>query len=112
LSTAHPESVRADTRARQFAADINDPVELAPIYSGLFNACLTHGEIAPMWELADATMGAANRGPASAVAAVVAHWTTGATCWFGGDYLNARTHLEQALASYGAEPNLETFRAS
>ena len=26
--------------------------------------------------------------------------------------MNARTHLEQALASYGAEPNLETFRAS
>ena len=36
-------------------------VELAPIYSGLFNACLTHGEIAPMWELADATMSAARQ---------------------------------------------------
>ncbi|MCA6118121.1 AAA family ATPase [Bradyrhizobium sp. WSM 1738] len=107
-----PETVAAWTRARQFAADINDPVELAPIYSGLFNACLTHGEIAPMWELADATMTAANRRPDSPVAAVVAHWTNGATCWFGGDYLNARAHLEQALAIYGAEPNLETFRAS
>jgi tetratricopeptide (TPR) repeat protein len=112
LGHSAPQTVAAWTRARQFAADINDPVELAPIYSGLFNACLTHGEIAPMWELADATMGAANRRPDSPVAAVVAHWTNGATCWFGGDYLNARTHLEQALASYGAEPNLETFRAS
>ncbi len=112
LGHSAPQTVAAWTRARQFAADINDPVELAPIYSGLFNACLTHGEIAPMWELADATMSAANRRPDSPVAAVVAHWTNGATCWFGGDYLNARTHLEQALASYGAEPNLETFRAS
>ena len=112
LGHSAPQTVAAWTRARQFVADINDPVELAPIYSGLFNACLTHGEIAPMWELADATMSAANRRPDSPVAAVVAHWTNGATCWFGGDYLNARTHLEQALASYDAEPNLETFRAS
>ena len=34
------------------------------------------------------------------MAAVVAHWTSGVTCWFGGDYLNARMHLEQALAIY------------
>lgn len=112
LGHSAPQTVAAWTRARQFAADINDPVELAPIYSGLFNACLTHGEIAPMWELADATMSAANRRPDSPVAAVVAHWTNGATCWFGGDYLNARMHLEQALATYHAEPDLESFKTS
>src|SRR4029079_15614197 len=43
---------------------------------------------------------------------VVAHWTNGATCWFGGDYLNARTHLEQALATYDAQLDLESFRTS
>ena len=112
LGHSAPETVAAWTRARQFAADINDPVVLAPIHSGLFNACLTHGEIAPMRELADAIMSAANRRPDSPVAAVVAHWTSGVTCWFGGDYLNARVHLEQALATYGAEPNPETFRSS
>src|SRR5262249_39284178 len=36
----------------------------------------------------------------------------GVTCWFGGDYLNASVHLEQALAIYGAEPDPATFRAS
>ncbi|HMM91955.1 adenylate/guanylate cyclase domain-containing protein [Bradyrhizobium sp.] len=112
LGHSAPQTVAAWTRARQFAADINDPVELAPIYSGLFNACLTHGEIAPMWELADATMSAANRRPDSPVAAIVAHWTNGATCWFGGDYVNAKTHLEQALATYEAESDLEVFRTS
>ena len=112
LGHSAPETVAAWTRARQFAADIDDPVELAPVHSGLFNACLTHGEIAPMWELADATMSVANRRPDSPVAAVVAHWTSGVTCWFGGNYLNARVHLEQALAAYGAEPNLEAFRTS
>ena len=112
LGHSAPETVAAWTRARQIAADISDPVELAPIHSGLFNACLTHGEIAPMRELTDAIMSAANRRPDSPVAAVVAHWTSGVTCWFGGNYLNARVHLEQALATYGAEPNLETFRAS
>lgn len=107
-----PQTVAAWTRARQFAAGIDDPVELAPVHSGLFNACLTHGELAPMRELADAIKSAADQRPASPVAAVVAHWTGGVTCWFGGDYLNARTHLERALAIYGAEPDPATFRAS
>ena len=40
LGHSAPETVAAWTRARQFAADINDPVELAPIHSGLFNASL------------------------------------------------------------------------
>ena len=65
-----------------------------------------------MRELAEAIMSAANRRPESPVAAVLAHWTSGVTCWFGGDYLNARVHLEQALAVYGAEPNPATFKAS
>jgi len=62
--------------------------------------------------LVDAIVSAANRRPESPVAAVVAHWTSGVTRWFGGDYLNARDSLEQALAIYSAEPDPETFRAS
>jgi tetratricopeptide (TPR) repeat protein len=112
LGHSAPETVAAWTRARQLAADINDPVELAPINSGLFNASLNHGDIAPMRELAEAIMSAADRRPESPVAAIVAHWTSGVTRWFGGDYLNARVHLEQALAIYGAEPNPATFKAS
>ncbi len=112
LGHSAPETVAAWTRARQLAADINDPVELAPIHSGLFNACMTHGEIAPMRELAEAIMSAANRRPELPVAAIVAHWTSGVTCWLAGDYLNARVHLEQALAIYSAEPNPGTFKAS
>jgi class 3 adenylate cyclase/tetratricopeptide (TPR) repeat protein len=112
LGHSAPETVAAWTRARQFAADINDPVELAPIHSGLFNACLTHGEIAPMRELADAIMTTAERRPESPIAAIVAHWTSGVTCWFGGNYLDARAHLEQALTIYGAELDPATFKAS
>ena len=112
LGHSAPDTVAAWTRARQFAADINDPVELAPIHSGLFNASLTHGEIAPMRELTEAIMGVALQRPESPVAAVVAHWTAGVTCWFGGDYLNARRRLERALAIYEAEPDPATFKAS
>ena len=112
LGHSAPETVAAWTRARQFAADINDPVELAPIHSGLFNASLTHGEIAPMRELVDAIMSAASRRPESPVAAVVARYASGVTCWFGGDYLNATVHLEKALAIYRAEPDPATFKAS
>jgi len=112
LGHSAPETVAAWKRARQLAADIDDPVELAPIHSGLFNACLTHGEIAPMRELAEAIMSAAKRQPDSPVAAVVAHWTTGVTCWFGGDYSNAQLHLERALAIYEAAPDPAIFKAS
>lgn len=112
LGHSAPETVAAWNRARQFAADIDDPVELAPIHSGLFNACLTHGELAPMRELAEAIMSAAKRRPESPVASVLAHWAVGVTCWFGGDYVSARLHLEQALAVYDAEPNSAIFKAS
>jgi class 3 adenylate cyclase/tetratricopeptide (TPR) repeat protein len=112
LGHSAPETVAAWTRALHLAADIDDPVELAPIHAGLFNASLNHGEIAPMRELAEAIMSAAKRRPESPVAAVVAHWTSGVTCWLAGDYLNAKMHLEQALAIYGAEPNPATFKPS
>ncbi|WP_024515484.1 adenylate/guanylate cyclase domain-containing protein [Bradyrhizobium sp. Tv2a-2] len=112
LGHSASETVAAWRRARQLAADINDPVEWAPIHSGLFNACLTHGELAPMRELAETIMGAASRQAESPVAAVVAHWTSGVTCWFGGDYLNARLHLERALAIYNDEPDPATFKAA
>jgi hypothetical protein len=35
--------------------------------------------------------------------AAVAHRVYGATCWFEGDYVNARAHLEPAQAAYNAE---------
>jgi predicted ATPase len=65
-----------------------------------------------MQELAETIMTAANRQLESPVAAVVAHWTNGVTCWFGGDYLNARVHLERALAIYDDEPDPATFKAA
>ncbi|MBR0695170.1 adenylate/guanylate cyclase domain-containing protein [Bradyrhizobium lablabi] len=112
LGHSAPETVAAWTRARQFASDIDDPIELAPIQSGLFNACLTHGELTPMRELAETIKGVAERHPDSPVAAIVARWSSGVTCWFAGDYLNARTHLEQALAAYASEPDPVIFKAS
>ena len=44
--------------------------------------------------------------------AAIARYANGVTCWFAGDYLNARVHLEQALAIYDAEPDPATFKAS
>ena len=112
LGHSAPETVAAWTRARQFAVDVNDPAELAPIYSGLFNASLNRGEIVPMRELAEATMSAAELRPELPVAAIVARYANGVTSWFSGDYLNARVHLEQALAIYAAEPDPAAFKAS
>ena len=93
LGHSAPETVAAWTRARQFAADINDPVELAPIHSGLFNACLTHGEIAPMRELADAIN--ERRQPATGIAG----GCSGRTLDERGDVLVRRRLLERESAS-------------
>ena len=82
LGHSAPETVAAWTRARQFAVDVNDPAELAPIYSGLFNASLNRGEIVPMRELAEATMSAAELRPELPVAAIVARYANGVTSWF------------------------------
>lgn len=112
LGHSAPETVAAWTRARHFAAENNDPVELAPIHSGLFNASLTHGEIAPMRELADAIMSAAGRRPESPVAAILAQWAGGVTSWFGGEYLKAKAHLERALEIYRGEPDPTIFKGS
>ena len=57
LGHSAPETVAAWKRARQFAADINDPVELAPIHSGLFNACSD-----PRRDRADAGVGGGDHG--------------------------------------------------
>jgi tetratricopeptide (TPR) repeat protein len=111
LGYSAPEAVAAWARAREFATDIKDPAELAPIHSGLFNASLTHGELAPMREVAESIMAAAESGPKSPVAGVVAHWTSGLTCWFQGDYLGAKVHLEQALAICKAEQSPDIFRS-
>jgi len=112
LGHSAPETVAAWTRARQLAVDVNDPAELAPIYSGLFNASLNRGEIEPMRQLAEAAMSAAELRPESPVAAIVARYASGVTCWFAGDYLSASVHLERALAIYGAEPDPSAFKAS
>jgi class 3 adenylate cyclase/tetratricopeptide (TPR) repeat protein len=111
LGYSAPEAVAAWARAREFATDIKDPAELAPIHSGLFNASLTHGELAPMRVVAESIMAAAESGPKSPVAGVVAHWTSGLTCWFQGDYLGAKVHLEQALAICKAEQSPDIFRS-
>jgi class 3 adenylate cyclase/tetratricopeptide (TPR) repeat protein len=111
LGYSAPEAVAAWGRARELAADIKDPAELAPIHSGLFNASLTHGELKPMREVADLIMAAAQQDPKSSVAGVVAHWTSGLTWWFQGNYLTAKTHLEQALAIFHSEQSPEIFRS-
>ena len=95
----------------RFAADINDPVELAPIHSGLFNACLTHGEIAPMRELVEAIMGAVEQRPELPVAAIVARYSSGVTRWFAGDYRNAQTASRAGARDLRAEPDPAAFKA-
>jgi predicted ATPase len=59
-------------------------------------------DLAPMREVAVASLRDARRSPGLAGAGRALH-VFGVTSWFQGDYVAARTHLEQALAAYDEE---------
>jgi tetratricopeptide (TPR) repeat protein len=97
LGQSAPETAAAFARAREFAAGIEDVTERASVYYGLW--AKSRMELTQARELAEAFLADAQRWPGSSEASI-AHRVFGWTCWFQGDYVRARTHLEQAVATY------------
>jgi predicted ATPase len=96
-----PETKEAFARARESAAGGNDaPGRLSADY-GLWVGSFTRGELPEMRRHAAAFLGDLEATPASPEAGV-AHRAAGVTCWFAGQYREARDHLEQALALFQA----------
>jgi class 3 adenylate cyclase/predicted ATPase len=93
------ESVAAFSRARELAADVEDPTKRASAFYGLWAGSLTRGDLASMREVSEAFLRDASRWPASPGAGI-AHRMFGTTCWFAGDYGGARAHIERAIATY------------
>jgi hypothetical protein len=56
-------------------------------------------ELTQAREVAEAFLSDAQRSPGSPESSI-AHRVFGWTCWFQGDYVRARAHLEQALGTY------------
>ena len=96
---AAPETAQAFARARASAIDEKDaPERLAADY-GLCVGSLVRGELSAMRAHAKTFLGDVDSSPDSPEAGV-AHRAAGMTHWFGGEYREARDHLERALALF------------
>ena len=96
-----PETTEAFARARESAAGDKDaPGRLSADY-GLWVGSFTRGELPEMRRHAAAFLSDLEATPESPEAGV-AHRAAGVTCWFAGQYREARDHLEQALALFQA----------
>jgi class 3 adenylate cyclase/predicted ATPase len=94
-----PETTDAFAKARELAfGEKGVPERLAAVY-GLWAGSLARGELSSMRERAAALLGDVEvRGDSPE--AGVAHRTAGSTHWFAGEYVEARKHLERALALF------------
>jgi class 3 adenylate cyclase/predicted ATPase len=96
------ETTATFARARQLAAGLDDAIERFSAYFGLWVGHYVRGEIGPMRELAETFLNDASRRKGSAELGV-AHRIYGLTRWFQGDFVGARSHLEEALSIYDPE---------
>src|SRR6202046_1478906 len=94
-----PETAEAFARARESAsADEDAPGRLAADY-GLWASSYMRGDLPSMRAHAATFLGDVEARPDSPEASV-AHRAAGMTCWFAGEYREARSHLERALALF------------
>ena len=94
-----PETTEAFAKARESASGEKDaPERLAADY-GLWVGSLTRGGLPSMRAQAAAFLSDVEPRPNSPEAGV-AHRAAGMTCWFAGEYREARDHLERALALF------------
>ena len=94
-----PETTEAFARARESASGDKDaPGRLAADY-GLWVGSYVRGDLPSMREHAAAFLRDVEARPDSPEASV-AQRAAGATCWFAGEYRQARDHFERALALF------------
>jgi class 3 adenylate cyclase/predicted ATPase len=99
---ASQETTAAFSRAREFASGIEEVTERFPVYYGLWASSWVRGELAQMREPAQAFLDDTKARPGTREASI-AHRLLGSTCWFQGDFVGARMHLENSLAIYNSE---------
>jgi class 3 adenylate cyclase/tetratricopeptide (TPR) repeat protein len=95
------ETIAAFARARELATGVDDAGARFSAYYGLWTVSMVRSDLPPMREVVDAFLSDARYAielPAPGRLLVL-----GVTCWFEGDYVGARMHLEQALAAYDPE---------
>jgi tetratricopeptide (TPR) repeat protein len=94
-----PETAEAFERARQSAFSAQDTPERLAADFGLWAGSYTRGELPSMRAQAAAFLADVEARPDSPEAGV-AHRVQGITHWFAGEFVEARDHLERALALF------------
>jgi predicted ATPase len=94
-----PETTEAFARARESAFGDKDAPERLAADFGLWMSSLVRGELPPMRAYAETFLRDVEARPDSPEAGA-AHRAAGMTHWFGGEYREARQHLERALALF------------
>jgi tetratricopeptide (TPR) repeat protein len=87
-------------RARALGEDLSATPELFAALRGLWHCHHTRLEFDAAGELADRLLGLANQDGGNPVLVVQAHRILGESAYFRGDFIQARDHLEQAIAGY------------
>ena len=96
----------AFARARELAAQLDDPPERFSAYYGVWVGSFTRAEFAQAQETAEAFLKDAARRPGSPEAGI-AHRSYSMTRWFQGDFVGARQHAEQVLTIYDRDRDRE-----
>jgi predicted ATPase len=94
-----PETTAAFARARASAAGERETPERLAVDYGLWVGGYLRGDLPSMRDHAKAFLDDVEAAP-NAPEAGVAHRAAGITHWFAGEYIEARVHLEQALALF------------
>ena len=93
------ETTEAFARAREFASRDEDAPERLTADYGLWVGSYVRGELPSMRAGVAAFLGDTEARP-DLPEAGVAHRAAGLTCWFAGEYRDARDHLERALGLF------------
>ena len=94
-----PETTEAFTRARELPSGRKDAPERLAADWGLWAGSFVRGDLPSMHTHASAFLSDLKARPDSPEAGI-AHRAAGLTCWFAGEYVEARGHLERALALF------------
>jgi len=96
---AAPEVERAYTRAHELCQQVGETFQIFPVLWGLWAFYITRGEIQVSRRLAEQSLDLAQNTQNSTFL-VGAHYALGVSLLWLGDFLPARTHLEQGIACY------------
>jgi predicted ATPase len=94
-----PETTEAFAKARESAAGDKDALGRLAADWGLWTGSFLRGDLPSMRAHAEAFLSDIEARPDSPEAGV-AHRAAGMTCWFAGEYREARDHFERALAVF------------